>query len=125
MLERPRDTVALFDERVGVFLGDKSRDTCPSQVAHHNQRLPGRAFDVQLRDFPRGSVIFRGISRGADVPHVTLQVSVLEANEAPSVFVTALIRCADRTDPYATRCSTRSPSNHKPILPAPVRPGNS
>src|SRR5438132_9665316 len=97
MLERPRDTVALFDERMGVFLRNKSRHTCPSQVAHHNQRLPGRAFDVQLRDFPRGPVIFRGISRGTSVPSVILQVSILEVHVDPYVFVTVHIRDADVT----------------------------
>src|SRR5207245_11075487 len=68
-------------------------------VYHNNHLSPGRPFYVQLRDFPRGPVIFRGISRGTSVPSVILQVSILEAREAPSIFVTTLIRGADGTHP--------------------------
>src|SRR2546428_9268749 len=97
VLERPRYAVSLFDERMSVLPCDEASSTRPTQMAHHDQRLPRRALDVQLRNLPGGSVIPRCVRRTTRIPHVHLQCTILETGEAPAVLVPAFVRCPNRT----------------------------
>jgi len=99
VLERPRDPVPLLDERMGELLGHEPAHARSPQVPHDDQGSPGGALDVQLRDLPRGPVVFRGVGRRSGVAHVELQRPVLEAGEAPSVLMPALVRRPDGAHP--------------------------
>src|SRR2546425_12619544 len=87
---------------------DRGRSARAPEVTHDNQTLPRRSLHVELCDFPRGPVVFRCISCRAGVPRVILRVPVLGAHEAPSIFVTALIRCADGHIPCVARSANSS-----------------
>src|SRR2546427_9410741 len=95
--EGPRDSVALFDEGVGVLLSHKPGQAGPPQVAHYDQRLPRRTFDVELRNLPRGAVVLGRVRRAARVADMHLERAVLEAGEPPAVLVSPLIGCPDGT----------------------------
>src|SRR2546430_11711761 len=99
MLERPPNSVPLLEERMSELLGHESIHTCTAKVAHHNQRLPWRAFEVQFRNFPCGAIVLRRVRGAACVAHVDLECAVLEAGESPAVLVAAFVRRPNGTHP--------------------------
>src|SRR2546425_4483546 len=66
-------------------------------MAHHYQRFPWRAFDVELRNLPCSAVVLGCVRGAARISHVESQRAVLEAGESPAVLVSPLIRCTDGT----------------------------
>src|SRR2546426_5175675 len=65
VLECPSHPVPLHDERMGELLGHEPADTRAPQVAPDDERLPCRALDVGLRNFPGGPIILRCVRRAA------------------------------------------------------------
>src|SRR2546430_16579708 len=116
MLERPPNSVPLLEERMSELLGHESIPACSAKGAHHNHRLPWRAFEVQFRNFPSGGVVLRRVCGGAWVAHVDLECAVLEAGESPAVLVAAFVRRPDGTHPL---CREGRELLEKAIVPGP------
>src|SRR5690348_494404 len=93
MLECPRDPIPFLDKGMGELLGHEAADARPPQMAHNNERLPGRALDIQLRNLPCGAIVLRSIHRRAGIAHVHRKRPVPETDKAPTILMPPLIRC--------------------------------